>query len=112
MTTTTTTITSQSSSNYPYKFIVIQVLLGIVTLFVLIALIIVIWYRCFKNNNIQPVDIEPEPNEYPQPPVNTHVYSIIGPNVDRRPNPLYKSSDVKLSDNPLYTKNNIVETSI
>ena len=48
-TTTTTTTTTHSSDGYPHKFLVIQIVLGITTLLVLIALIFLIWYRFFKK---------------------------------------------------------------
>jgi len=78
MNTTTTTTTTHSSDGYPHKFLVIQIVLGITTLLVLIALIFLIWYRFFKKI---PMIVNR--------PVQTNI-----PEVTRIPNPIYQESNV------------------
>ena len=72
----TTTTTTSSSNKYPHDFLVIQVILGIITFVVLIALIFIIWYRFFKKHDII---------------VNRHSPDL---EVDRIPNPIYQESSV------------------
>ena len=68
------TTTASSSNKYPHDFLVIQVVLGIITFVVLIALIFIIWYRFFKKHDII---------------VNRHSLEV-----DRIPNPIYQESSV------------------
>ena len=78
MNTTTTTTTTHSSDQYPHEFLVIQIVLGIITLVVLIAVIFIIWYRFFKKTPII---------------VNRPVQNYI-PEVERIPNPIYQETNV------------------
>ena len=108
MDTTTTLIPNNSfsskSNKYPTEFILIQVILGIILLFVLIALIFIIWYRFIKkknNDNITPVQrFNTNENinnnlDHLSNNTNTHVYDFIEPhNVTRVPNVIYSSSNI------------------
>ena len=78
MNTTTTTTTTHSSDDYPHKFLVIQIILGLTTLLVLIALIFLIWYRFFKKHP-----------DIVNRPVQTNIHEV-----PRIPNPLYQESNV------------------
>ena len=72
------TTTTHSSDKYPHEFLVIQIMLGIITLVVLIAVIFIIWYRFFKK-----------PPMIVNRPVQTNI-----PEVSRISNPIYQESNV------------------
>ena len=89
---TTTSFTTQSNHKYPYEFLVIQIILGIVTFIVLMALIFIIWYRFIKKRPV----IQPAIN-------NRNDTTINMPQVNRAPNPLYNS----MEDNHIYCETTI-----
>ena len=99
---TTTSFTSQNNYKYPYEFIIIQVILGIVAFIVLIALIFLIWYRFFKKAPT----IEPAINNRNDTTINileVNDTPINMPQVNRAPNPLYN----RMEDNHIYCETTI-----
>jgi len=99
---TTASFTTQSNYKYPYKFLVIQIILGIVTFIVLMALIFIIWYRFIKKRPIIQSTINNRNNTAINvPEVNDTTINI--PDVNRYPNPLYNS----MEDNHIYCETTI-----